>query len=151
MSRRLVVALLLMAQAFVTGCTDGRACTLIGCLDSFSIRPTDPASLAPGAYEFQLVIDGRSITCSTGVPVTDAVDACENRGTGPLTVVLTPPDRIQDITVSGSPSTVAITIVRDGQVVVSKIFKPSYRESQPNGPDCPPICRNAEAVLELPS
>ena len=37
-----------------------------------------------------------------------------------------------------------------GDVVVHEI-EPEYEETQPNGPDCPPVCVFATVGLELPS
>jgi hypothetical protein len=45
-----------------------------------------------------------------------------------------------------------VTIVIDaggGQPLVSRSYRPEYRLHRPNGPDCPPECRQATVVLNV--
>lgn len=47
-----------------------------------------------------------------------------------------------------TPDSVRVTVEADG-TTTSEPFKPSYELVRPNGPDCPPECRQATVVVEL--
>ena len=43
-----------------------------------------------------------------------------------------------------------ITIAHDGKELITFGTVPKYTKSQPNGPDCEPVCNSASERLELP-
>ena len=49
-----------------------------------------------------------------------------------------------------TPGEVTITIdAGGGQAPVSRTYRPEYRMNRPNGPDCPPECRQATVTLTV--
>jgi hypothetical protein len=54
-----------------------------------------------------------------------------------------------DIRFTSSPAKVTIRVERDGQVLAKESFTPAYRTSEPNGPGCGPVCKQASATLAL--
>jgi hypothetical protein len=137
----------------------GMACTTIGCVDGFAVEFTPNAGWPAGDYEFALVLDGDTTTCTGALPL----PAC---GTSALTC--TPAsDRIM-ISESGcalaadahgfagfqinppNPTAVNLTISRDGSVLVEQSWNPEYQTSQPNGPGCAPTCTSARDELTVP-
>ncbi|HOU89887.1 MAG TPA: hypothetical protein PLU22_02515 [Polyangiaceae bacterium] len=49
-----------------------------------------------------------------------------------------------------SPSTVTVTIHRDGEFVLSSTVTPEYRTYQPHKKGCGPVCREADETIETP-
>ena len=56
----------------------------------------------------------------------------------------------QRITVEGAPQSVEVQESIDGTSVFDKTVSPAYQTSQPNGPNCAPICRQATAAWTIP-
>ena len=121
----LAIALLLVA-AFGSGCgfAGPTACTLIGCT-GLVIEVTG----ASGSTPMTVVVtapDGstRSTTC------TSATGAC--------------PVSFPDFT----PATVTIRVTTGSQTT-EVTRQPTYEVTRPNGPACPPECRNARVTVVL--
>ena len=47
-------------------------------------------------------------------------------------------------------SSFTLTLARDGVVVLTKTFVPTYAPYHPNGGDCPPTCAAASDALDVP-
>jgi len=52
-----------------------------------------------------------------------------------------------ELSLNTAPKTIAVDLTLDGALILSESSTPSYVESQPNGPDCGPICRQANVDL----
>jgi hypothetical protein len=52
--------------------------------------------------------------------------------------------------VSGAPSRIDITLVRDGQTILAEKKEITYQDSYPNGPECGPACRTAALEYAVP-
>jgi hypothetical protein len=127
-----------------------RACTEIGCVDGLRIALEPSARWPAGEYRFDFVVDGRPASCTGKLPL----PACEQGGALTCTGV---PVQIgesgcalpasehgfSDVGLTSSPARVKITISRDGQPIAERELSPVYQRSQPNGPDCPPVCNSA--------
>jgi hypothetical protein len=98
---------------------DNKACTLIGCVDGLSVAIPSNAQLP---YTVTLQAPG---VASVSVQCTSA-NGC---GTNVFFE-------------NQTPATVTVTITWQG-TTLTKQFTPVYKESQPNGEDCPPVCRQA--------
>ena len=119
-----VVCGLVFLVLLLLGCNDvtGQACTLIGCSDGLNV-------------EVQGVMSDVSVeaTSATGETRTAPCQAFSDS-----TCWVHFDDFVPD----------EVTIrVADGDNQVSVTTKPAYESLQPNGPDCPPTCRQATVVI----
>ena len=146
-TRSIVLCIMSLASAVVPGCSSDRACTQIGCADAFVIRLTSAEPPTAGRYEFRLVIDGRAVTCSVTLPAASETNACAE-GTG-VALSVGAANSLGSLRIEGSPTRVDARVTQGDKTVASRAFVPSYRESRPNGADCPPVCRSADDSLEL--
>jgi hypothetical protein len=140
-------------------------CTLIGCEDGLTVELRPPTSWPSGDYLFRIRVDATDVTCRGSIPLADCGGS---RGASPGAGVTCDPDDVVRIAESGCaspaaaqgfpvlsfapalrPRSVEIAITRDGRVVGGATVMPSFREVRPNGPDCPPTCQTARAVLDL--
>ncbi len=106
----------------------GRVCTLVGCLDGLTVR-FSPLSTVP--YKLTVTVAGdpptRVVDCSNlancqGYPFFPGVSAAL------VTITVT--------TAGGSHS---------------YVVAPQYQTTRPNGPDCPPECKQATVTLDPPT
>jgi hypothetical protein len=131
------------------------ACTLIGCDDGLTIK----FSLdEPGTYTFELVADGESITCSAALPLppcsSGGASNCSANGVfvGESGCALDPSAQsLEDLAFMGTtPTSVEITVLRDGVEITRQTFTPAYKTVTPNGPGCDPTCTLGEVSLAAP-
>lgn len=52
--------------------------------------------------------------------------------------------------VDGTPEAVTIKVEHDGAVLVKEDFSPSYKETQPNGKGCGPVCKQGAVEVKVP-
>jgi hypothetical protein len=111
-----------------------------------------------GQYDVTFVIDGEVEACRFAL---QTADAC---GLDPVCVVESPgsgcegpqmqfnfvilPHTISFL-VGPEGNLVQVDVERDGQSILSQTLVPSYEDYAPNGPDCEPVCRVAQAQLQL--
>lgn len=141
------------------------ACTMIGCDDGLRLELRPPSGWPAGEYRFDVQMDGADVTCRGSIPLPECTDS---RGSAPAPSVRCHPEGVVRITESGCalpagaqgfpelsfdpklrPRNVEITITRNGQIVGGANLRPSFQRVRPNGPDCPPACEMARAVLDL--
>ena len=63
------------------------------------------------------------------------------------------PGGVRRLCLAGSvvlATVVHVTIARDGTALTDRSFRPTYTTSQPNGPGCEPVCRQARDRLDVP-
>ena len=115
-------------------------CSAIGCTDVFLVNLEPEITTL---YDVTLVFDGASgaFTCefdeAGGWVVSDAVGAAV--GTSCTGAAFWPP---------GTPESVEITVAaQDGSWRGSLNVNPTYQTNQPNGPDCPPTCRETRLTI----
>jgi len=137
MTRRICCAVnAFLAAVLLAGCNplglgDGPFCTEIGCSDGITVHlPVVPA----GPYKVEILVGGTgggglsyAYEC-TGGP------SCQQDIFFPELVL----DRIIVRVTSGLGSR------------LTEIVNPVYTTSRPNGPDCPPLCRQALVTAQLP-
>jgi hypothetical protein len=133
-----------------------RACTTIGCANGLTLALEPNAGWPSGRYEFELVLDGRSATCTGALPLPtcdlgpalSCVGAAVRIGESGCAM---PPNThgFSDVTLSDRPARVSIVIRHEGRELVRELLSPVYRRSQPNGPGCPPSCDSAHASLRV--
>jgi hypothetical protein len=47
----------------------------------------------------------------------------------------------------GQAESLRVAVRRDGETLLDRTLQPEYEESRPNGPDCEPLCRQANVQL----
>ena len=135
------------------------ACTLIGCEDGLKIDLRPASGWPAGEYRFQIQADAVEVTCRGSLPLPNCTESpavtCDTKG-------------LVQIVESGCalpansqafpglwfdpklrPRKVEISITRDGELVGEGEIVPSFQTVQPNGPECPPTCDVAHAVLDV--
>lgn len=149
---------LLAALALIAACgdsssgADGQACTTIGCVDGFSVNVASTGTWKPGNYLVTVVADGVTTTCSATFPLTGAAAQCSGSGVVVgLSGSALPAEQqsIPNVAIQSTPKSVKVEIARDGASLGSQTFTPTYKTSQPNGPNCAPTCTQASDTLTV--
>jgi hypothetical protein len=148
---RWLAHLSILTAVFLPGCTS-KECTLIGCVDSFEVRFTG-ATAAPGRYQIEVVADGVPSSCQVTLPrecgtppMCSSTDSTWRLATSGCSVSGGEPQRVDGIVFHRAPAALDFVVRRDDVVVGGGSAQPSYQESQPNGPDCEPLCRRAPPI-----
>ncbi|MBX3193201.1 MAG: hypothetical protein KF819_39825 [Labilithrix sp.] len=134
-----------------------RACTAIGCTDGLGISVTAPAGWKAGRYVFTVTADGSTQTCEGSLPLPSCGSPgllCKGQdGVAQIgesgCALPAAQHSFSDIHFSSTPAQVNVHVARDGVVLAEQSFTPSYVTSQPNGPGCEPICKQASGSLTL--
>jgi hypothetical protein len=115
------------ATATPTPPADGLACTEIGCND---IAQVEFVRAPRGRVQVRMCVEGR---CQTSV----------SRGRAPEALGIPLPVS------TGDRVRVTVTMRRNGRTVARVDERIPVRTVRPNGPDCPPVCRIANARLDV--
>jgi hypothetical protein len=131
-----------------------KACTLIGCHDQFLAGVSSSDGLLPsGMHRIEVLADGASLMCTFTAPLQAAPGGGLMQPSCPtgLTVIVTPAAdaQVETISLAGTPAQVHVWQYVDDVAILDAAVAPSYVETQPNGPGCPPICRQASASWTL--
>lgn len=111
-----------------------QACTEIGCSDEVAVIVS---GALPAAYTIDLAAAGLetiSLTCTNGQSSEASIHECRPDGA---------------VFRGLAPDEVTVTLTWEGGIV-SDTVQPTYATTQPNGPDCPPTCRQGSLTLTLP-
>lgn len=170
------VSLTFVAVAVIAfgACSEPSACTDVGCSDgvSFTLRP--PGNhWDDGAYSLAVAFDGADYGCTFTVPdalpstgswqpldcspalqayLTPEVKCEEHKNGNSASQICTPiPDQYYvQVSKDGTPTTLVVTLERDGAPLLNETRTLSYGSVQPNGPECGPTCHQASAEFDLP-
>jgi hypothetical protein len=148
--------------ALATACFDVHSCTEIGCADQAAIVVRE-VDLTFGPLEFELVVDGRSVKCSSpmigegscddpmiSVGAQELADCVETRRADAISEVCTPNGKFEHgISIQGTPARVEVIAIRPDGTTQQREFKLVYSTQFPNGPDCEPACKHAAAAFTL--
>lgn len=121
---------LLLATALLAACTrspNETACTLIGCASGVTIEVLGS------------IPEGSRITLTPAHPnglARSVVCTAESPCAGPILIE------------EFAPETFTVRVSGEG-VDFERTFSPAYTVSRPNGPDCPPECRNATITIDV--
>ena len=120
--------IVLLAGLVITSCASNtgpeRACTLIGCDNGVEVQ----------------------VVHSLGQPF--SVTVRNTLGDPMYSFICQPGQPCRAFIAGQTPQDVRVT-VNAPQGEVSKTFKPEYKISKPNGPDCPPDCKQATIVMNV--
>lgn len=142
------------------GVFGGRACTTIGCADGFHVALSPTAGWPAGSYEVVIETEAGKTTCQGELPVTCDVAGItcttvpdrgeKNPRVGVSGCALGPNEQgYADIQLPDGPASVRVHIAHEGKTLVEQSFSPEYQTSQPNGPGCEPVCRQASGSITV--
>jgi len=173
------LAVTIIAALAALGCDSdasaGKDCTDIGCMDSLAVTVRAPRNVWPaGVYGFEFEFDGTVHACAK-LKLPDALPSSpdvrsELECPPALSAafdqqVICTETRTQNaiseackpvagqfklaVSVSATPASFRARATRDDEVVLEATQTPEYEEERPNGPDCEPVCRQAQLELDL--
>jgi hypothetical protein len=173
--RGAMVAAVALLGACGSGTPGGgsHACTLIGCEDQFTATVHDSnGGLPSGMHAITVTADGAILRCVFTVPLatlpgggtaglncpaglqvqviqrtTCVTSGTPNYQTQTCTPVAGKFNEL--IVVVGKPTSLHVTQTVDGATFLDQTVTPAYTTSQPNGPDCDPICSQGSAEWVL--
>ena len=149
------LALFIFSECSEENIISNKGCTEIGCSDGFSlvIQPADSLFL-DGVYEVSLTnseigtstchfrVSNDSTECASGHCIP------EENCNASYAVGYPFQDRI-NITYPIIIGSLHIEIKRNGEIIFHTNIDPEYEFIQPNGPDCPPICKVGHETIIL--
>ena len=115
------------ATATATPPAGGLACTEIGCSN---VAQVEFEGAPRGRVEVRMCVEDR---CQTSV----------SRGQPPVALGIPLPESV------GDSVRVTVTMRRNGRTVARVDEQIPVRTTRPNGPDCPPVCRQASARFDV--
>lgn len=140
----------------------GRLCTDIGCTDGVDIT-----FLAQrwklGAYRFHLDTGDHVVDCTGKLPLAPCSSGpsvrCVDGKTGKAVTSVTIGESgcalganaqgFSGLHIGATPATVTLQITRDDVTVGADVFAVKYQTTQPNGPECEPVCRQASRSVRI--
>jgi hypothetical protein len=106
-------------------------------------------------YSVDIDADGKKSTCTTKLPLSasdpapsSCTDASVQLGVSGSALPAAQQGLV-GLNFTSAPAKVTVTVTRDGAMIGTKDFSPTYKKSQPNGPDCEPTCNNASVALPI--
>ena len=147
-----VIAVVLLSEAApVRERVSTKICTKMDCADQVTINVRASDGQPPRDLAVELNIDGKVVscpapagdpaetrTCAENVTLTyQEIRRCRGadcQGTGAFEHALV---------ITGAPRRVRLEIEQGAKVLARKVVAPSYGRVRPNGPGCPPVCRQA--------
>ena len=147
------LALVALAPLVLAGCGSRQkntACTEMACQSGMRIglRPASGA-WPKGTYRFQVVADDASTNCESTMPLPKnsekpscAADYVLLEESGAL--LPQAEQKYGAIQVLRAAEKITVRVSRDGHELVQGTYAPSYRSVEPNGPGCPPTCKQGE-------
>lgn len=151
--RSLLLASLVLSIASASCSGDSpQVCTQIGCTDGMTIQ-LEPPLRASGAYEVEVSLDGRVVTCTGTLPFPECGTpgtSCDSEDVA-LTAsgcALAPSaHEIPELSIfSSNITTIDVTLRRNDNAMGGARLTPTWTTVQPNGPRCGPTCTQAETV-----
>ncbi len=142
---------LLAVAALAMGCEtiETKACTLIGCESGLTVA-LQAATWPSGSWRVEAKVGDETRSCTVTIPLpSDGQAVCAGAlrlGTSGSALVAAQ-QSLSSVHLPDTPTAVTLTVLRDGSVLASKTFSPSYTSSEPNGPGCGPTCTQANAAL----
>lgn len=134
-----------------------RACTEIGCNDGLELEFARQTPWPAGSYRVTLRVDGKSMACQGELPLR-ACDAGPSFQCDDPSLTLgesgcaLPAEQhgLSGLHMAVSAATdVSLVIEHQGALQATAKLSPTFQTSQPNGPGCEPVCRNAAMRLNL--
>jgi hypothetical protein len=129
-------------------------CTQIGCVDGLTLKVFPTHRWQPGDYLFEFELEGEKLSCKGQLPFRSCLEArnvqCSSER---VRIVQTgcalPPAEhgFGNITIADGPRQIRIKIKRNDKITMERSLTPRYTILTPNGPECPPRCRQSTVKL----
>ena len=174
LGRNRAVALGVMAAFgwWATGCSG--SCTDVGCVDGFTVTVNvETDAVAAGMHTLDVTVDGTVMTCTFAIPLANVspTGVTSVPCSGDLLVEVYPAmtctttqtatgsantckpiagELTETIGLPGTPRTVRVQQMVDGNVILDQTLTPAYAAYAPNGTSCGPTCHQATAELTIP-
>ena len=154
-------ATLIVASTVSMACPGGAACTEMGCMNSYTLFLEAPGTaFTAGNYSVTVTFDG-VVADDCTVLISDNDAEC---GTTPCILQNTcdtvdgVDNQLKELQITTAnwegelPTTVVLSLARDGEGLAERTFEPSYEDFYPNGEECDDVpCQTAVDRLTLPS
>lgn len=131
-----------------------RACTQIGCVDGLTLTIDPVHRWEKGDYIFDFMIEGKAVQCKAALPLKPCEEpsvSCDPPGIVMISEsgCALPEDAqgFGDIRIESAPMAIRLDIFHNGEKIHGLAAHPQYQTSQPNGPQCGPVCRSASVDL----
>ena len=145
---------LLVVAGFSDRALAERVCTEIGCSDGLTLSVDPDYDWKWGFYEFNFLMEGRSVSCKGQLPLKKCEDGPSFRCSSDITQIgesgCALPESahgISGIHINDTPRRMIVLVKRGGKSVITRTLNPEYLESRPNGPGCGPVCTSASYNL----
>jgi hypothetical protein len=153
----------------------GGSCTAVGCASAASVHlESSTGAWTPGTYELAILVgavDASQDRCTMTIPEAPSptsliVASCTGNSSWTFSSIVTcethqssgavgescrpvPGHFDQTLTLAGTPARVTLSLSRGGQQILVAPVSFTYRDFQPNGPQCGPACHEASAQLTV--
>lgn len=151
---RIILLFVCLVAGFSSKVMAERACTEIGCSDGLTLNVDPGYQWKWGFYEFSFLIDGRSVSCKGQLPLKKCEDGPSFRCSSDIIQIgesgCALPESAHGISmvqINDNPRRILINVRRGGENVITRTLTADYKESQPNGPGCGPVCTSASYNL----
>lgn len=130
-------------------------CTEMGCYDGYHIGVEPHERWPAGDYRYVLELDGRTVTCTGSLPLKRCNRpsmTCDGEGVS-ITESGCALDQDEHafggVYIDELPQKVHLRIEHDSVALVDQALTVDYTVSQPNGPDCGPVCCSGGDAVSL--
>jgi hypothetical protein len=142
--------LIILLMAGYAGQAQARECTEIGCQNGLILNVDPDYQWKWGRYEISFLFEGRSVNCQGYLPLKKCDKGPSFKCSSDKVVIgesgCALPESahgISTIQINDMPGRMMVRIERDGKAVITRTLTPEYKESEPNGPGCEPVCNSA--------
>lgn len=130
--------LCLFVPALCWACASDKDCSAQGCIDGVEVQFKAPLP-APDLY-VKVLWDDNDVQCE----ITTLQDTCRTQG---VAVDISGGSAYGFRLLGQHPEKVTFSFSDINNVLVSATLTLKYETQRPNGPGCPPVCKNASAKL----
>lgn len=130
-------------------------CTAIGCQSGLQVELQHTGQWLAGTYLLQISADdGPSMSCTVQLPFSSITSgaSCSSDEVQLQTsgqALSSDQHALVGLWIRTTPAKVELVLKRDGTTVASTTLQPTYTTSRPNGPDCEPVCTQANAAVAV--
>ena len=136
----LVATILLGACAHVAGCGSD-SCTGAGCHDGVEVWFAAPID---SSLDLSVSVEADKDQLQCEYAHSKGLDTCASSG---IWIQMSGSQSDGFLLPNRHPGKLTLTFSSAGTVLLTSTVSPTYVIQQPNGPDCPPTCKNAKVQL----
>lgn len=148
---------------FLAGCCLANAanaqeqvCTQIGCENGVIFNLDHDKQWRAGNYMVYVTMDRKTYACKGELPLKPCGEGASFVCSAPDVSIgesgcALPKEQhgLSRIKLDGTPQKVIVRMTYEGKPMVTKTLYPTYDTTQPNGPQCEPVCKSATYRLLL--